>query len=144
MAAVGVRGALRWVLVTGAGAGAAALLAGCTSLTSGASWREVQQVSPFAPSSGSAGPCEMSFTALMAGSFDGEPSAAGALSAWLDGPAFDSETGNLGVLPGAPRDGWTVVDGGVDGERTFVNGGWEVLTRQSSLGGWLVTAASCG
>jgi len=125
-------------------AGAAALLAGCTALTSGASWREVEQVGPFAPASGTAGPCETSFTADVAGSFDGEPSAAGALSAWLDGPAFDARSGNLGVFPGAPPDGWTAVDEGVEGERTFVNGSWEVLTRQSSLGAWLVTAASCG
>ena len=127
-----------------AGAGVAVLLSGCTSLTSGTSWQEVRGVDPFAPSSGTAGPCEMSFIADMSGSFEGEPSAGGALAAWLDGPPFDQATGNLGVLPGAPRDGWTASDEDVDRERTFIAGDWEVLTRQSSLGGWLVTAASCG
>jgi len=144
MLVVGVSTTVRLVLVPVAAAGAAAVLAGCTALTSGASWREVERVGPFAPASGTAGPCETSFTADTGGTFAGEPSAAGALAAWLDGHAFDPRAGNLGVFPGAPRDGWTAVDEGVERERTFVNGRWEVLARQSSLGGWLVTAASCG
>ncbi|MBF5083605.1 hypothetical protein [Quadrisphaera sp. INWT6] len=141
---MGLREALRRVLAPAVGAVAVALLSGCTHLTSGASWREVEQVGPFAPASGEAGPCEMGYIAdMVVGGFDGEPSAAGALAVWLDGPAFDEQTGNLGVLPGAPRDGWTALDGDAARERTFVNGRWEVLTRQSSLGGWLVTAANC-
>lgn len=143
-------------------AGAAVLLAGCGAPQPAApqsadvvvgdpaipvprlSRHEVEGTGPFAPGTDDGtGPCETAFIADMAGTFNGAPSAGDALAAWLDGPAFDHPPGNLGVLPGAPADGWVAAAGKSGAERVFTSGDWEVLTRQSSTGEWLVTQAGC-
>ncbi|TNM64533.1 hypothetical protein FHN55_13485 [Streptomyces sp. NP160] len=108
------------------------------------SQQEVEGSGPFAPGTdGGSGPCDMAFIADMAGTSSGAPSAGDALAVWLTGPAYDERTGDLGVLPGAPVDGWVAAGGESGAERTFTSGDWEVLTRQSSNGEWLVTQAGC-
>jgi hypothetical protein len=150
---------LRTVLVS---AGAAALLAGCGAPPASRPWsagvvvddpaipvptlsqHEVDGTGPVAPGTDDgSGPCDTAFIADMAGTFSGAPSAGDALAAWLDGPAFDHPPGNLGVLPGAPADGWVAVPSDRTQERRFTSGSWEVLARQSSTGEWLVTQAGC-
>lgn len=131
---------------------AAVVLGGCGGAAAGAAvptpsdppvpWPTAppgRDVDPFAPASGTAAPCEVSFTADPTGNHVGERTPEGALESWLAGTATET----LPAPAAAPRDGWSAEEAEVEGERSFVSAEWHVLARESFAGRWMVTALGC-
>jgi hypothetical protein len=140
----------RWVSAALIAAGALSACADSTSADADARGAESPTASissapgpaddPFRSPAGPPAPCSEGFAADMPSDFEGEPSAAGALSSWLSGKDERTVTAPSPV----PRDGWSQQPHpGPDDSATFVAGTWQATASQSTREQWLVTTLSC-